>query len=1549
MFTYSTKSGDARLDHNLLSVADGGGNVLESFSYASTTDPTAMDYDTLSAHSAQDAGLALALSHVTAGGRRVVYENDELGRVTETTFDRLHRPLSFRQFTGFHTSPGTAVTSAGFPRSGKTRPGDPDAFETTWLYNADSNVTRLVRADGSKDLLTYEYDLDKSSPVMERGNARVHTLVSSSGEMRTVTMEYEPNSGTPENARPGNPISGLSVKGGKNPKPPNASARPGNPIGGISIKGGKNPGGSLSSRRRVEVLKSNKQGDPNANRDFSSIDNAPEEKERGITINTSHVEYETTKRLIWSPRSNVDGPDDDCDGLLVAWLSKKGYDYYKAQSQMQSSRASKKGYDYYQAQSALQSAGAHANPSLFPGGDQDEDCDGTDDDDYSGRPGAPIKGISVKGGRPRPSARMTRLTTSHGQVLTWSYDARGNCVAETSPIPGKGTLYQYDARGRLTGQTITNGAAGSFHDSLAYGSDGFLAGHTEDSGGRNLTTTFAHDALGRVTHIVDPMGAEWRLHWTARDVCFKTESPPVGGQRIATEFFFDPAGRLARCDVEHRDQAGNLDSVNPEYSTFWVYDTRGRLAGVAVEERPTSDPGLVPSTLANYAVTNSTYDAAGQVVRLGTPAACRAQANDAVVDISYDERGLPHRCVAGGLGFSSAVTTEYDYDPLGALVREACIAPDGGVTLYAYDGFHRPSSITDAMGNQSVFSYDETGRVTTSFLGQMNDGAGSSGNVLLSRCSIMSGNNANQAESGGGMFTAKSDGRKTVMARDIVIDHLRVWSTNRHYAHVDCPSKRSSSRACPPDRPVRCSDGSRAAFFTVYREDDVIEVERFEPGSSPPFAKETTVIDRSPAGLIMGITRNGDVLDSFDYDSSGALTTISNAARVIDFDRDGRQEITVCGKTEHFRVAFPPAPKTYLLSIARDALGRITAATDGAGNTSAIAYDSLDRCVSLADPGRPPITFSYDGSDPTGDFSVAAACDIDNTGVAQGLGRYLLRCGVPLRIDSATGHSRMFTYDALGRPTRCDLPDGTFESIAYDTRGFPVSVTHADGSVTDFSSDMLGRTTGVHRTNFQLGAIAVEDTVSVFDGLGRPVTVTQGTSVVTMAWDSVGNPVGESCNGRAIVRTFNHRGRTSVIYPDATIIDETRNEFGQLTGTGPRLAPQPNVVHFLGMRVHRMVQANGMTTTYTYRGQNDSSPPGDASYGSCVRVTTTSGPNTLSDTIIQRAPDQRVTKARTLFSAEPLGPGRSRTYTYDGLGRVIGCLTEKRESLGAPVVTESHVQYSLDPAGRRLTVTGGGYPGAYSQSGSVPPGDAQMGQYTSWPGGALEWDDLGNLTLFTNGPDFLDMDSDDDGRLVKVTKNGGTTPLVTYAYDPLGRLASRTENPGGGVPSVTTHFVWDGAYLAQELDTSGGGGTPDAALTFVNGDGGVQHCISTRAGTMYYPVGTLATHYHRGPVRTCASSIALAGDTGAVLERYDHGEGGELLLLDGGGNSKTTEIGPVRWMAPEALRDHTTGLMLSHGTVYSPLLGSETHKQKPKEKPAEKPVRYRTGHVTLIK
>src|SRR4029078_9309202 len=44
-------------------------------------------------------------------------------------------------------------------------------------------------------------------------------------------------------------------------------------------------------------------------RDFASIDNAPEERQRGITINTAHVEYETEARHY----AHVDCPGDADD------------------------------------------------------------------------------------------------------------------------------------------------------------------------------------------------------------------------------------------------------------------------------------------------------------------------------------------------------------------------------------------------------------------------------------------------------------------------------------------------------------------------------------------------------------------------------------------------------------------------------------------------------------------------------------------------------------------------------------------------------------------------------------------------------------------------------------------------------------------------------------------------------------------------------------------------------------------------------------------------------------------------------------------------------------------------------------------------------------------------------------------------------------------------------------------------------------------------------------------------------------------------------------
>ena len=53
-----------------------------------------------------------------------------------------------------------------------------------------------------------------------------------------------------------------------------------------------------------KVLADRFPSDVNVSRDFASIDSAPEEKQRGITINISHVEYETEKRHY----AHVDAP-----------------------------------------------------------------------------------------------------------------------------------------------------------------------------------------------------------------------------------------------------------------------------------------------------------------------------------------------------------------------------------------------------------------------------------------------------------------------------------------------------------------------------------------------------------------------------------------------------------------------------------------------------------------------------------------------------------------------------------------------------------------------------------------------------------------------------------------------------------------------------------------------------------------------------------------------------------------------------------------------------------------------------------------------------------------------------------------------------------------------------------------------------------------------------------------------------------------------------------------------------------------------------------------
>jgi YD repeat-containing protein len=218
------------------------------------------------------------------------------------------------------------------------------------------------------------------------------------------------------------------------------------------------------------------------------------------------------------------------------------------------------------------------------------------------------------------------------------------------------------------------------------------------------------------------------------------------------------------------------------------------------------------------------------------------------------------------------------------------------------------------------------------------------------------------------------------------------------------------------------------------------------------------------------------------------------------------------------------------------------------------------------------------------------------------------------------------------------------------------------------------------------------------------------------------------------------------------------------------------------------------------------------------------------------------------------------------------------------------------------------------------------------------------------------------GRLVLATDTSGS---MNYAYDALGRRISRTTSGGSGLPPVTTEFVYDGDACVQEWSDDGTGtGTIDAAVTFANGDR-TMYGITTRDGTVSYPVPSAAaainsrnctclSGYHvvnnaarTGPrVCTCPPGYYLSaarnkvehwGDphenlnglclvtsaTGAVTERFDCDDAGKPVFLaaDGLPTGSSSAIGPIRWMAPEAMWEPSIGMLLGADAVYCPDLG----------------------------
>ena len=219
---------------------------------------------------------------------------------------------------------------------------------------------------------------------------------------------------------------------------------------------------------------------------------------------------------------------------------------------------------------------------------------------------------------------------------------------------------------------------------------------------------------------------------------------------------------------------------------------------------------------------------------------------------------------------------------------------------------------------------------------------------------------------------------------------------------------------------------------------------------------------------------------------------------------------------------------------------------------------------------------------------------------------------------------------------------------------------------------------------------------------------------------------------------------------------------------------------------------------------------------------------------------------------------KTHDYAYDSLNRLV---ESTRTAGGAPAVTA----YDLDDAGNRNEVAIDAVPETYSLDATVPdPADAPMNQYTQTPGDTADrvYDENGNL-LETDQAVFRH-----DYRDRIVDRDDGTAYSV-YLYDALGRRIEKTVDDGTTI--ATTHYLYDGARVAEEWDVPSTG-SPTLSASYVYGLYIDEVLTMRRGGVDYY--------YHADDQHNV---VKLTDNTGALLEAYDYADYGQPEFYDEAG------------------------------------------------------------------
>lgn len=605
---------------------------------------------------------------------------------------------------------------------------------------------------------------------------------------------------------------------------------------------------------------------------------------------------------------------------------------------------------------------------------------------YASNPG-PQQGLLVGVTEPLGNTPMTQTFDSSGRVASQT-DAAGN-IASYSYGGATGNMftdpsshswgYQHDASGRLTSLLDPMGAPSTF----AYDPLGRLSMATRPMGD---LTSFSYDATSGYPSMVgfaDGSSINWGYG-----------SHLVGGATLfdlSTETFADGTVKTFG-----RDLAGNLTDLTDQAGNHWLgtYNARGQ---------------ILTWTNPSGGLTTFTYDA------LGRPATCRDNAGN-TASVGYDGMSRPTQVTWPG-----GPSRLYAYDALDQLTGitdergklwsyawdsdqrlTAATNPLLEATGYAYDAVGRVTQVTDPLGHRTQYAYDSNGRVQTK--------TDRTGRVTSYRYDVLNRLTGVLDPAGG-------------------LDVLG-WDSNGRMISAQDPMGHTASFGYDMlDRLTHATDPVGTGFDFGY---DIMG--RLRTATAP-----------------LGHSK------SFNYDARGFLTSLVDGTSQTGYTR------TVLGE-----ISLVTDPNRNGWTRSYDAQGRLISAADPLGRMKTVEYDALSRPLHITRPDGSLLQIDYDAAgrvigETFGAAGPSLVFGYDDAG----------------RVTSATGAS--FAYDAAGRMTNSNgfamtydpegrlmsemLAPGKMVSYAYDSRGLLSQATDWMGGATSFSYDAARRLTGVTRPN----------------------------------------------------------------------------------------------------------------------------------------------------------------------------------------------------------------------------------------------------------------------------------------------------------------------------------------------------------------------------------------------------------------------------------------------------------------------------------------------------